>query len=178
MKRSLSWMVLLVFIVPLSVAAGPVGFGISGGVLVPIAQEDQAAGSVFGVKIRAKLFGPLTMEPNLHFGSFGNAEITGVGSRDGSSIKHYGIDILLGAPVSKIGIKPYVFIGGGVYNTKRDGDETTNRSGWSFGPGFSLGVRPEIDIDLKGRFNIAGSDGSTSKKSVGITAGVIYYVGR
>jgi opacity protein-like surface antigen len=178
MKRPLVWSVLIIVLLSVTVAADPVGFGVSGGILVPVAQEDQSSGSLLGIKIRANLAGPFTIEPNIHIGSFGNAEIAGVGSREGSSLKHYGVDITLGGAVAKAGLKPYLFIGGGIYNTKRDGDETTNKSGWSIGAGFALGIRPDLDIDIRGRFNIASSEGSTSRKSVGITAGVTYYVGR
>lgn len=172
------WSLLLILLLPVAVSATPVGFGVAGGVLVPVAQEDQASGSVFGVKIRARLSNLFTLEPNINFGSYGDAEIEGVGARDGSSINHYGIDITFGNKMAKIGLKPYLFIGGGVYNTRRTGDATTNTSGWSLGTGLALGIRPDFDIDIRGRFNIAGSEGSSSRKSVGVTFGLTYYLGR
>lgn len=177
MRKPLIWILLPCMLSPAAVLAGPVGFGISGGGLIPVAQEDQAAGSLFGLRIRTELAGPFMIEPNLHFGSFGDAEIEGVGIREGSSLKHYGLDITLGGAIAKVGLKPYLLIGGGIYNTKRDGDATTNKSGWSFGGGLALGIMPELDIDFRGRFNIASAEESTSKKSVGITIGVTYYAG-
>ncbi len=167
--------VLLLSIAP--VLAEPVGFGVSGGALVPVSQEDQSTGSIFGIKIRANLPGPLVAEPNIRFGSFGNADITGIGSRDGASINSYGVDITLGNALAKVGLKPYFLLGGGVYNTKRDDDETTNKSGWSFGAGAALGIREDLDIDFRGRLNIVSWEGSSSKKSFEVTVGATYYVG-
>jgi hypothetical protein len=166
-----------VVLLPIGATAGPVGLGVSGGVLTPAGQDDQAAGSVFGFKVRTRLSDLFTLEPNINIGSFGDAEIEGVGERDGSSLDHYGVDITFGYTMAKTGLKPYAFIGGGVYNTKRDGDETTNKSGWSFGVGLAVGIRPELDFDIRGRFNIVSSEGSSSRKSGGITAGITYYVG-
>jgi len=178
MKKLPIWALLVVFALPAVSVAGPVGFGIAGGVLVPVSQEDQASGSLFGIKVRTRLSDLFTLEPNIHFGSYGDAEIEGVGSRDGSSIKHYGIDITFGNYIARTGLKPYLFIGGGVYNSKRDGDETTNKSGWSPGAGFALGVRPDLDVDIRGRFDIVSWEGSSSRKSFGLTIGITYYVGR
>ena len=158
-------------------AAGPFGVGAFAGGLYPVIQEDQGSGYIFGIKARVKLPAMFALEPNVTLGSFGDAEIEGVGSREGSSIRHYGIDLLLGGGLAAIGPKPYFFIGGAIYNTKRDNDETTNKSGWSFGLGVSLGLAQYLDVDVRGRFNIAAWEGSSSKKSVEVTGGVIYYFG-
>jgi len=158
--------------------AAPIGLGVSGGALLPAGQEDQGTGSLFAIKVRAHLAGRFAAEPNIHFGSFGDADIAGVGNRKGSSLTHYGVDITWGAPIAAVGFKPYLLLGGAVYNTKRDGDVTSNASGWSFGGGVAVGVRSNLDVDLRGRFNIVSSEGSASKKSVGLTIGVFYYVGR
>jgi len=158
-------------------ASDPFGVGLSGGALLPVAQEDQGTGFLFGVRFRLGLHGPFVMEPNIHFGSYGDAEIEGIGSRNGASLKHYGIDVTFGNPIAGLGFKPFLFLGGAIYNTKQDGGSTTNKSGWSFGGGVALGLRPELDVDIRGRFNIAGSEGSASKKSVGLIIGATYYFG-
>jgi hypothetical protein len=176
--RKLLWLnLLLLVLLPMLTWADPVGFGLSGGVLIPVAQEDQSSGTLVAVKIRTRLADMLTLEPNLQFGRYGDVDIGGLGTRDGSSLKSYGVDITFGDPMMKIGLKPYLFIGGAVYNTKRDGDLTTNKSGWSFGTGLALAINPKFDIDLRGRFNIAASEESTSRKAIGVTAGITYYVG-
>lgn len=176
--KAFAAIIIIVLLLPAVPAlAEPVGFGVSGGALVPVSQEDQSTGSIFGLKIRANLPGPFVAEPNIQFGSFGNADITGIGSRDGASLNSYGIDIILGDAIARVGFKPYFLLGGAVYNTKRDGDETTNRSGWSFGAGAALGIRQDLDIDFRGRLNIVSWEGSSSKKSFEVTVGASYYVG-
>ena len=177
MKKPMILFVLLLITVPAAVAE-PVGFGACGGILLPVAQEDQESGFGFGLKVRANLPGPLVLEPNLNFGGFGDAEIVGVGKRDGASLTHYGIDVTCGGQMAVTGFKPYAFLGGAVYNTSRDGDETTNKMGWSFGGGVAAGITPKLDIDLRGRFNIASAEGSASRKSFALTVGVNVYPGK
>lgn len=177
MKALVRFVVIILLLPAIPVLAGPVGFGASGGALVPVSQEDQSAGSIFGIKMRANLPGPFVAEPNIQFGSFGDADITGIGTRDGATLNSYGIDITLGDAIAKVGFKPYFLLGGAVYNTKRDGDVTTNKSGWSFGAGAALGIREDLDIDFRGRLNIVGWEGGASKKSFEVTVGASYYVG-
>lgn len=160
-----------------SALAGPVGFGVFGGPLYPTVQQDQGDGAAFGLKIRAKLAGPILIEPNLNFGTYGDAEIEGVGTRDGSKLDYYGIDLTIGSGLGQLGIRPYFILGGGLYNTKRDGDETTNKSGWSTGGGLALGLIDRITIDVQAKAHIISSDNSTSRKAWTISAGLIYFVG-
>lgn len=169
---------ILVLALTTAAAADKVGFGVYGGGLFPVAQDDQEAGFVLGLKVRANLPGPFVLEPNLNFGDFGDADIEAAGQRTGSSLTHYGIDITAGGKMASVGLKPYLFLGGAIYNSERDGEETTNKSGWSFGAGLAAGITPVIDIDLRGRMNIVSSEGSASKKSMSITVGVVYYIGR
>ena len=84
---------------------------------------------------------------------------------------------MIGNRLAMQGFKPYAFIGGALYNTKRDGDETTNKSGWSLGLGFAVGLSPKMDFDVRGRANIASSEGSSTRKSIGVTGGITYYFG-
>lgn len=168
---------LLVVFLSQAVSARPVGVGLFAGPLYPIVQDDQEAGFSYGVKVRVEFAGPVVMEPNLSFGGFGDAEIAGVGKRDGTSMKYYGLDMVLGNGLASMGPKPYLFLGGGVYNLKRNGDETLNKSGWSVGGGLAWGIMTYLDVDLRGRVNIVSFEGSTSKKSVSATVGATYYFG-
>lgn len=178
MKKILAFGLVLCLVLPAAALAGKVGFGVSGGSLFPIVQDDQESGYTLGLKVRAEINPFLAFEPNLNIASFGETTITGVGSRDGSDITHYGIDLTLGGGMGGPGLKPYAFIGGALYNTKRDGDDTTNKSGWSFGAGLALGIMERVDIDLRSRFNIISSEGSTSRKSVSVTVGAVYFFGQ
>ncbi|MCP4566089.1 MAG: porin family protein [FCB group bacterium] len=159
------------------IMAEPTGVGVYAGSILPIVQADQGTGYTLGLKARIRLNDLFVLEPNLNFGSYGEAEEDGVGTREGSSITHYGVDLVLGNKLATLGFKPYAFIGGALYNTKRDGDETTNKSGWSLGLGFAMGLSPKMDLDVRGRANIAASEGSSTRKSVGVTGGITYYFG-
>ncbi len=177
MKNTILLLLMLVFVLSPAVKGDPLGVGAFAGALIPVVQEDQGSGYVAGVKARVNLPGMLAVEPNITFGDYGEATIEGVGTRDGSTLRHFGVDLLLGGGLAAIGPKPYFFVGGAIYNTKRDGDETTNKAGWSFGLGVSLGLANYLDVDVRGRANIATSEGSSSKKSVEVTGGAIYYFG-
>lgn len=178
MKGKLLACVLLALLLPAGALADKTGFGVVAGGLYPIGQDDQESGSTFGLKFRFRVAGPVVAEPNANFGSFGDAQIAGIGSRDGSTLNHYGLDLLLGGLPARIGPKPYLFIGGGVYAVKRSGVTTVNKSGWSFGAGMAAGVMKMLDIEIRGRFSIVGWDNSTSKKALSVTGGVIYYFGK
>ncbi|MCK5126930.1 MAG: outer membrane beta-barrel protein [candidate division Zixibacteria bacterium] len=178
MKKALVCLALLFLLLPASATAGKTGLGINVGPLFPMAQEDQESGFVFGLKIRTDLVGPLGFEPNFNFGSFGDFTLDGVGTRSGSDLKYYGLDITIGGGMGSVGPKPYLFIGGGVYNIKRSGDSRSNKSGWSFGGGLAVGIMQNWDIDIRGRMNIASSAGSTSRKSFALTFGAVYFFGQ
>ena len=178
MKRFLCATILVLMLLPAIALADETGIGLSGGPLFPIGQQDQESGYMFGLKIRTPLVGPIGFEPNFNFGGYGDVTIEGAGSRVGSDLKYYGLDLTLGGGMSGIGPKPYLFIGGGVYNTKRDGDLTTNKSGWSFGGGVSTGFMKFLDLDIRGRMNIASSEGSSSRKSFALTFGAVYFFGQ
>lgn len=178
MKGKLLACVLLAMLLPAGALAEKTGFGLVAGGLYPIAQDDQETGKTYGFKFRFRIIGPLVAEPNANFGSFGDAQIAGVGGRDGSTFNHYGLDLLLGGLPARIGPKPYLFIGGGVYSIKREGVTTANKSGWSFGAGLAAGVMKMLDIEIRGRCSIAAWDNSTSKKALSVTGGVIYYFGK
>ena len=178
MKQAVLAILGLLLLLASPIMAEKFGVGVAVGPLIPIVQEDQESGMVYAIKIRASLYGPLYFEPALQFGHFGDVTIGGIGSRVGSDLKSYGLDITLGGGNGKVGPKPYAFIGGGVYNMKREYENATNKNGWSFGSGIAVGLMQRLDIDLRGRLNIVSSVEGATRKSVGITAGAVYYFGR
>jgi hypothetical protein len=167
------------------VTAQPSKFGIGafGGVNIPVVQDDQASGPVFGFKVRYQLIPLLVLEPNISFTSYGapdNDEFDF--DIDGSSVTAFGIDVTLGNPVGKMGFKPYFVAGLGFYNQKNDEIDDVfgapgSKAGISGGFGIGLGFTPKIDADIRGKAHIAGSEGDISKKSVSITGGLNYYFG-
>ncbi len=178
MLKPVIGILLIVLLLPAFSLADITGIGASGGPLFPVGQQDQESGIIFSLKVRATLYGPIAFEPNFNFGGYGDVTLEGVGSRIGSDLKYYGLDITLGGGMGKVGPKPYIFIGGGVTNTIREGDLTTNKSSWSFGGGIAVGIMKNIDVDIRGRMNIAGSAENTSRKSVAVTFGAVYFFGQ
>ncbi len=177
MKKAVIFSWAVMFLLATGALAAPIGVGVVVGPVVPIVQADQGTGFAYGLKARLHLAEQLILEPNLTLGGYGETTIAGVGTRDGSSVTHYGVDLVIGGGMASIGPKPLMFIGGGIYNVKRDGDVTVNKTGWSFGLGLAVGFMSTFDIDLRGRVNIVASEGSASKKSAEITAGATYYFG-
>ncbi len=167
------------------VSAGPakLGIGAFGGLNIPVVQDDQASGPVFGFKVRYQLIPILVIEPNISFTSYGapdNDEFDF--DIDGSSVTAFGIDATLGNQVGKMGFKPYFVAGLGFYNQKNDEidavfGEVGSKAGISAGFGFGIGFSPQIDVDVRGKAHVAGSEGDISKKSVSITGGLNYYFG-
>ena len=159
------------------------GVGLSGGLNLPIAQQDQASGTAFGVRGIVKALPMVTLEPNLYFGKYGEPTIEDLSTTglDGSKVTSYGIDARLGAPLGSPGFKPYALVGLGFYKAKRDQtamfeDDDTD-FGWSAGLGMAYDFSPSVGLDLRGRFNLIPVEGGSSKKSVFIVGGLNYYFG-
>ncbi|MCB2229691.1 outer membrane beta-barrel protein [bacterium] len=166
--------------------AGPAKFGVGafGGVNIPVVQDDQASGPMFGFKMRYQMMPIITIEPFIAFTSYGAPENDDFDfDIDGSSITSFGVDATLGNPVGKMGFKPYFVLGLGLYDQSNDQvdavfGEAGSQAGLSGGFGFGIGLSPQFDLDLRGKAHIAGTDGDASKKSISITGGLNYYFGQ
>ncbi|PKK84178.1 MAG: hypothetical protein CVT49_05110 [candidate division Zixibacteria bacterium HGW-Zixibacteria-1] len=155
------------------------GAGVFGGMNIPIVQQDQAAGSAFGVRARLALKPFLVIEPNLMLGKWGKpGEIDGYDlGIDGSKVTSYGVDVALGGAPGVVGFKPVVFVGAGIYSVKNDDTGYDNsKLGFDGGLGFLIGATPFLDIDIRGTLMIAPQE-ETSKKAAIITGGLTYYFG-
>lgn len=157
--------------------APKIGIGAFGGLNMPILQEDQGNGSVFGIKAKVKIIPIILLEPNITFGKWGEPDpVDGVVLGAGSKISSFGIDAVLGGTPGAAGIKPFFLVGAGIYNVKNDDtgyDES--KLGYSAGLGIGIGVRPKMDIDISGRAIFAPQEGG-AKKAVFITGGLTYYL--
>ncbi len=159
------------------------GLGATGGINIPIVQDDQKAGSIFEFRGRLQAIPLIVVEPKLFFSSYGSPETFEdiVWDVDGSKIVAYGIDALIGGGMGSQGFKPFFVAGAGLYRISNDDTEnlleSQTRFGWSFGAGFGIGVTPAIDIDVRSKVHIITFEGSSSKKSVSIGGGLNYYFG-
>ena len=181
----LLFVIMAILILPTALAAQGVSFGIgiSGGLNLPIAQQDQGSGTAFGVRGIIKALPMVTLEPNVFFGKYGEPTIEDINSNgfDGSKITSYGIDARLGAPMGMPGFSPYALAGLGFYKAERDltaaFEDDGADFGWSVGLGVGLNLQSNIGVDLRGRFNLIPVDGGSSKKSLFVVGGLNYYFG-
>lgn len=152
------------------------GVGVFGGVNIPIVQDDQDNGAVFGLRGRFKLLPILVLEPNITFSKYGTpADIEGVDfGIEGSKLTGYGLDITLGG-VPGEPFKSFVVLGIGSYTLKNDDtdfDETT--VGYRGGFGVGVAIVRELDIDIRALGLVIPQEVGGSKKSALITGGLTY----
>jgi hypothetical protein len=172
-------LLILLFLLMLGVmpaSAAHFGLGAYGGTNIPIIQEDQSAGTTFGLKAKISLVPGIALEPNINFAKFGEATFE-FGTRPGSKMNSYGIDACLGSGLGTIGFKMYGLLGFGYYSINRDYDEDIKKMGWSTGLGFEVGFTESLGVDVRGKLNVVGTEGGGSKKAAAVTGGLNYYFG-
>ena len=172
---------LMTFLVVLtSVSSGlavDFGFGAFGGAVIPIAQEDQGSGAIFGFRGQVSVLPGIIVEPNVSFAKYGDAEFD-FGIREGSKITAYGAEVLIGARPGQIGVGMFGIIGAGFYSMSRLlSTEDATRFGFSAGVGFSFGLDPRIGLDLRGKVDVISWEGSGTKKAAAVIGGLNYYPG-
>lgn len=153
------------------------GVGVYFGPEIPIIQDDQATGTVFGFKGRVKALPMLTLEPNINFTSYGSPDIEDViGDPDGSKVTSFGLDAVLGSPVGGKGMAVLLSAGLGSYKMKNDQTKSDfSKLGYSLGAGLEFGVSPTVGLEARAKGVVfKGEDGGT-KKSIAITAGLNYH---
>jgi opacity protein-like surface antigen len=158
--------------------AGGFGVGAYGGLNIPVLQDDQGSGKIFGFKFRLKALPFLTLEPNLNFASYGAPEPDDFDAGiDGAKVTSYGVDGTLGSTTPGVGFKPY-FVGGiGFYSVSQPDEisefvEDETNFGFSGGLGFEIGFSPKIGLDVRGKAHIVPIDGGGAAKSLTATAGL------
>jgi len=163
---------------PLALAQTPrLGAGVFGGISIPIVQKDQASGTEFGIRLRAKVLSFLTAEPNLTFTKWGKPDpIEGITlGIDGSKVTAIGLDATIGGLPGASGFKPFFVLGAASYKVKNDATQfDQSKLGYSGGFGFAIGFVPTIDIDVRSKLVIIPGEGGGSKKAVSVLGGLIY----
>jgi len=174
-------MLALVLLLCSTAAGQSVRFGVGafGGPDFPIGSDDQAQGTVFGIRAKISAFPIITFEPSLAFTSFGEPSSDDfVLDLDGSKVTAYGVDALLGAPVGGKGFAMFGILGAGFYKVKRDQTfEDHTELGWSAGLGFALGFTPMVSADARGKLNVMPYEEGGALKSVSATVGINYFFG-
>lgn len=169
---------LLLLLQSASAAGLSVGVGAFGGVGIPVAQEDQSQGTVFGIRGSVKALSLITVEPHITFLKYGDSDIDAiVGDMPGAKVNGFGVDARLGS-LAGPGLSPFFFVGIGIYKTKNDDLQVDESEvGLSGGLGIEIGVGPSLGLEVRGRFDVIGTEGGGSKKAALITAGVNYHFG-
>ena len=178
-KAILAIALLLLLSSSVSAQGVKLGVGVFGGLDIPVGQEDQAQGTVFGVRAKVRLIPIITLEPRIAFTSFGEPSNDEFAlDLDGSKVTAYGVDAVIGAPFGGKGFAMFGVLGAGFYNVKRDQTfEDNTELGWSAGLGFALGFSPMISADVRGMAHIIPFEGGGTAKSASVTAGLNYYFG-
>jgi opacity protein-like surface antigen len=185
MKRTVCMMLALAALATPVMSQGiKLGVGVNGGLDIPVLQDDQKQGTIFGFRGRVNLIPLITVEPNLMFTSYGDPDLDDpdyegiTADLDGSKITSYGVDGTIGTGFGMPGFQPFGIAGIGMYKVKNDqtGEDDSN-FGWSAGLGFGLGITPQIGADIRGKAVVIPIEGA-SKKSIVATVGLYYYFGQ
>jgi hypothetical protein len=173
MKRMVLFACLALTLAAGAAGAATIGVGAFGGVSVPIVQDDNGQGTVFGIRVPVSLLPLLTIEPYFLSGAGGDKEQDLGGgtviTRTGIDVTGFGANAMLtmGGPLSF-----YPFVGIGSHKLERTGlDET--RTTFNFGLGLGISPMPKLGVHLRGELNAAVQD-EASRKWGTVTAGVTY----
>lgn len=166
---------LICFGLAASASSAGLGIGGYGGVAIPILQDDQGNGTVFGLKAKMNLIPGFAFEPNINFMSYGEADFA-FGNLEGSKVTYFGADILFGGAGFPVGPKFYLIGGAGLYSTSRDVDEDTSDFGLNGGLGIEIGFGSGLALDIRGKAHVVLFEGA-SKKFATVTGGLNYYLG-
>jgi opacity protein-like surface antigen len=174
MKRILVMALVATALLAGAAHAASIGLGFFGGASVPIVQEDQDNGSVWGLRAPVKLLPLLTAEPYFSSAALGDKTQSVGGfsvTREGSDVTSFGLNAMLtmGGPV-----RFYPFAGIGTAKYKRTGQDESFTA-YNLGLGLGIGVIPKLDLDLRGEFQ-AAADGDVSRKVVNISLGASYAI--
>ena len=89
---------LLLLMAPAAFSQSPkLAVGASAGLEIPIVQDDQARGSIYGFRLRYQLLPSIAIEPNIYFSKYGDptSDVINLGI-EGSEVTAFGIDAILG----------------------------------------------------------------------------------
>ena len=175
---------LLLLMAPSAFSQTPkLAVGASVGLEIPIVQDDQASGAVYGFRLRYQLMPSIAVEPNIYFSQYGDPESDEVVLNiPGSDVTAFGVDVILGSRLGSIGINPFFFAGLGFYEQTNEFldpiyEPSGRRFGFSGGLGLGFGLSPKFDLEARAKLNVATSEGGGSKKSASILGGFNFNLG-
>ena len=157
-------------------AATSVGAQVFGGASIPIVQDDNATGAIFGIRVPVSVHSIVTVEPYFASSALGSKEQQ-IGSfnysREGFDVTAFGANLVLGWGNEVFRFFPYAGIGS--HQLSRSGSEDISDVGYNFGLGFGFVPITKLSVDVRGEFNMIAT-GDTSRKFANIMLGVAYRV--
>lgn len=152
--------------------AGNVGVGAFGGTSIPVLQEDQSQGPVYGLRFPLAFTPVLTVEPFWSTSGLGDQTVNVGGvdfTREGSDVTTWGANVLLsmGGPVR---FYPYAGIGSVHFERSAQDESFTS---YSFGLGLGFTPAPKLSLDVRAELQAAVKD-DISRKMGNITVGASY----
>ena len=164
--------------------AGILGIGVTayGGLNIPVAQDDAESGSVFGLRVPVQAISLLRVEPWFGIAKSGDYTFEGnlgpASTFPGPDVTTFGLNALIGTPMSAPGVS-IAFVGGiGSHKVKWDDLESDSRIGFNAGLdlGIGLGAAP-LALSARGEAIVIPLDGGGSRKNIYVTAGLTYKFG-
>jgi hypothetical protein len=158
-------------------AANARSLGVSGfaGMSIPIVQDDNGSGPIFGLRVPVQVLNHVTLEPFFASTNNGDAslDIGGVSAtRSGFDVTSFGANALL---TFGNGFRFYPFVGISSNSLKRTGSDTRSLTG--FGGGLGIGIAPtsRIALHIRGEATSMKSGGSGRLFAM-VTGGVSYTI--
>lgn len=182
MKKGFFWCVFLFMIAGLCspAVALPVGIGAFTGLNVPIFQDDAGMGSLYGARLRLAVIPFLAVEPTLTFFHQGDATTEVRGEEielDGGKSTALGVNVIMGSVSTPAGLRFYNVIGIASHAMKQEGTEDESRVAMSIGPGLEAKLGSQLALNVEARLHMISLEGGGARKNLGLTGGLIYYVG-
>lgn len=175
MRRLTIFLLLTLGLVPQVSRARDVGVSVFGGMSIPIVQDDNANGPLFGVRAPVGLMSHLIIEPFFTSTRNGDAKqvIGGVSyTRSGFDISTFGASLVF--PFGQH-TRYYPLVGFSTNALSRTGSSDQTMTGWNFGFGVGFSPKPKFAIDLRGE-GVVIADGSLGRTFANVTLGVTYQV--
>jgi hypothetical protein len=173
MKRLVTWIALALCLMAGSANAGSVGVGAYGGMSIPIVQDDNGSGPVFGLRVPVSLLSHVRIEPFFGTASDGDAtaDIGGVSyTRSGFDVTTFGATAQF--PFGSK-LQFYPFIGISSNSLKRPGSETQSMFGFGGGLGLGFSPAPKFMIHVRGEATNMSKD-TSGRVFAAVTGGVSY----
>ena len=174
--KSLLGALLLLALVSGTAGAVSVGLGAYGGMSIPVVQDDNGNGSVFGLRVPVHIVPVFTAEPYFSSTAGGDKTLDAAGvsyTRSGIDNTAFGLNVLFQFGT---GVQFFPFAGLGSNHLKRDGlDKTQTGYDFGMGVGFKLPLSG-LSGDVRGALNVVKDPGTSeaSRKWAELTIGVSY----